>query len=360
MVEEFAIQTSREYLRRLASSPVSGRFSGSGAAEFNEWKQQFIRRLSGLFAVYDGTSNYIVPELHIVRETGWHECKRIDLRYKNPEYNLNVPAVVLEPPPNKNNGAGIVCQHGHGEWGRLSVIGDRSNAETAREIDHYKYDYGLYFAHNGYTIIAIDLLGFGERTEPRSSLQSSTHRDPCDALGLFMLQYGRDLQVQQISDMRFAISILASWKGVDPERIGMAGLIHGGRTTMYATALDERIKVSVPSGICNTFADRTATWAGLCGAQIIPGIMPRADTPDIFASIAPRPLKFQVGSNDPLMVSEATENCIEHVQHCFLAGGAEERVSVDWFDGVHQFRHEPAGQWFDRWLLNEKGVDSHA
>ncbi len=177
-------------------------------------------------------------------------------------------------------------------------------------------------------------------------------------LGLFMLLYGRNLVVQQVSDIRFAISVLSSRQEVDPERLGMAGISQGGRMAMFTAALDRRIKAVVAAGSCNTFADRTAKAAGLCGAQIVPGIMPYADTPDIFASIAPRPLQLQMGSKDPVIAPKAAREGIEHVERCYREAAAAEKLSVERFEGGHEFRFESARQWFDRWLAEKHEVSS--
>lgn len=345
------VQTSRSYLENLSKTDLTGRFSGTGATSFNSWKNEFITWLSDLFAQYDKNLNYDVPSYNIISEEEWFGCKRIDLVYKNPEYNLNVPATILEPPADKNNGAAVLCQHGHGDWGRLSVIEDPKVPADTMELADFKYNFGLPLAQSGYTVIAIDLFGFGERTEPRKELKSSTGRDPCDMLGLFMMLYGRNYVVQQVSDIRFALSILSSWKGVDSERLGMAGISQGGRMTMFSAALDNRIKTVVAAGSCNTFADRTAKLAGLCGAQIIPGIMPRADTFDIFASIAPTPLQLQLGSEDPVVEPKAAEIGITQVKRCYKEAGASEKFFVERFEGGHEFRLEPARKWFDRWLM---------
>ncbi len=308
------VQTSRNYLESLAKTEICGRFSGCGAVAFNGWREDFSSWLSGVFARYENTSAFEVPEYDVVGEAEWFGCKRIDLVYRNPEYGLNVPAAVLEPPAHKNNGAAIMCRHGHGDWGRLSVIGDPKVPADAVELADFKYNFGLPLAQSGYTIIAIDLFGFGERTELRKELKSSINRDPCDMLGLFMLQYGRNLVVQQVSDIRFAISMLCSWQGVDFERVGIAGISQG--------------------------------------AQIVPGVMPRADTPDIFSSIAPRPLQLQLGSADPVVEPEAAERGIAQVLRCYEEAGAAEKISVERFEGGHEFRLGPALNWFERWLVS--------
>ncbi len=339
--------TSSEYLKNLAETEITGRFRDSGAKDFNDWKRNFVQWLLDLFQEYEYSQDHSVKNMRIVNESEWHGLRRIETRFENSDYHLIVPATILEPPKHKNKGAGIVCQHGHGNWGRLPVIGDRGKPEIVQEIDRFQYDFGLQFALEGYTIVAIDLFGFGERT---ASGESRSGRDPCDMLGLFMLLYGRNLVVEQVSAIQRAITLLADWPGVDAERIGMAGLSQGGRMTMFASALDERIKVAVVSGSHNTFRDRVATQAGLCGAQIVPKMMPYADTPDILASIAPRPLQIQWGLKDPLIIHGPAKEGIAHIERGYHEAGSDEHFMVDTFDGGHVFDFRPALAWFDKWL----------
>jgi dienelactone hydrolase len=243
-----------------------------------------------------------------------------------------------------------VCQHGHGNHGRLAVIGDGGDTDRAREIRDLRYDYGLALAQSGYHVAAIDLFGFGSRTEPRAPFARRTGRDPCDLAALFLSIAGMSSVALQVNEIRRAVTLLQETEGVAAERIGMAGLSLGGRMAMYAGAVDPRLKVLVASGACNTFRDRVAMMSGACGAQILPGLFPRADTPELFAAMAPRPLQIQWGIRDPLIVAEYAEAGIDRIERAYRAAQAEDRLSVHRFDGGHEFEHAPAVAWFDRWL----------
>jgi hypothetical protein len=78
--------------------------------------------------------------------------------------------------------------------------------------------------------------------------------------------------------------------------------------------------------------------------------MPHADTPDILAAIAPRPLQLQWGRSDPLIVHGPASAGIAHMGRCYRAAGADERFAVNTFDGGHRFDFGPALSWFDKWL----------
>jgi dienelactone hydrolase len=343
--DSFRITTAEEFLQRLAGEEIARRFVGNTSEEFAAWREEFRRWLIGLFTRHGVSEDAPpAPPFKVFEETEWHGCRRVELRFVNPSCDTVVPATILLPSKSDKNGAAILCQHGHGDWGRLSVIGDRSRPEIAQEIERYKYDYGLSLALAGYTVIAIDVMGFGQRSLPRRD-----GRDRCDMMALVLLQSGRALLPMHVSDIRLALSLLASWPGVYAESLGMAGLSLGGRLTMFAAALDERIKVAVSSGACNTYVDRIPAWGG-CGTQTLPGMLPGADTPEVFASIAPRPLQVQWGSEDELIVKEPAEAGIAHIQECYRVAGVPERFHADLFGGEHVFDIQPAVEWFGRWL----------
>ena len=130
----------------------------------------------------------------------------------------------------------------------------------------------------------------------------------------------------------------------------MTGLSQGGRMTMFASALDERIRVAVASGASNTYRDRIQARSGICGVQTVAGMLPDIDTPDVFAAIAPRPLQVQRGLSDPLLDQDVATAGAEHIATCYAAAAAAERFDDHVFDGCHVFRIEPAIAWFDRWL----------
>lgn len=337
---ERAPVAARDALMALLDERQGFRFTGDGAEEFAAWRSAFRRRLRGLFAPFGGVGpTPPEPPFQIVSTGTWHGCRRSEVRYVNTASGLGVPATVLEPGGNVR-GAAVLCLHGHGTFGRLSVIGDRSTPEKSAEVDRYKYDYGLHLAQAGYTVLAIELLGFGERAIP-----PQPRRHTCDVVGCFLEVLGSNLLALQISDVRLGLSLLGGWRGVDARRVGMAGLSYGGRMTMFTAALDGRVRAAVAAGCCNTYRDRIEALSGACGAQVVPGLLNVGDTPDMFGAIAPRPLQIQWGRRDALIPAGPARRGIRQIRRCYAAAGAAERFDLRMLDGGHEFDSPAAAKW---------------
>ncbi len=334
-----------EFIEALCALPRERRFSGNSMDEFEAWRQDFLQWLAGL-ADQPIPAEINPGKVIFDSECEWHGGRRIELSWRNPMYNLKIPATILEPASDICNNAGLVCQHGHGWFGRRPTLGERSSDEMIAEIEKSDYDFSLSMMKAGYTVIAIDLFNFGER----EIIERPGRRDKCDMVEVFLQLFNINLMALKIAEIRQAITVLSKYKNVAPDRIGMVGLSQGGRMTMFTTALDQRIKAAVVSGSCNTFLDRLTLRSGACGAQILPGLMPDADTADVFAAIAPRPLMLQWGLKDPLIIEEYSTPELEVTKNAYRAAGVPEQLCIHKFDGGHAVDHDAAIQWFNRFL----------
>ena len=157
---------------------------------------------------------------------------------------------------------------------------------------------------------------------------------------------GRTLVGMRVRDAIQAIDLLTELPEVDPARIACVGLSWGGTHAMWTTALDDRIAAAVVSGAFGLFTD-TMIESDECPCQVVPGLLPVADLPDIVSLIAPRPLLLQSGFADqhatPVVVSEA----FAVVKQAYAVSGAPAAVQLDQFAGGHVFRTDPALDWLD-------------
>lgn len=111
---------------------------------------------------------------------------------------------------------------------------------------------------------------------------------------------------------------------------GMVGLSYGGFYTLYATALDTRIRSAIS---CSFFASRDAygwsDWVWQDSANYF-------DDAEVACLVYPRRLCLEMGTRDELFGSEYSEESFERIKtYC-------KDVGTDWcslilFDGKHEF-----------------------
>ena len=246
--------------------------------------------------------------------------------------------------PDRPNGAGLLCLHGHGyKYGETLGL-DGGDREQQRVIEQYNYAYAREAARRGYVAITPELRGFGERADP-----PRPPKDMCDANFLRAIHFGQTLVGLQVCDLRAALDYLLTRPEVDPERIGCIGLSTGGRMTMVLTALDDRIKVAVPSGCLNTFRERLSIGSS-CGTQFLPGLLNVCDTPEIFGLVAPRPMLIEHGADDGTSPELYAMDAWEKIKGIYAAAGAADKLALEVFPGGHRWNGVAAWEWLERWL----------
>jgi dienelactone hydrolase len=155
-----------------------------------------------------------------------------------------------------------------------------------------------------------------------------------------------------LDDIR-AISVLASFPGVDASRLGAVGLSEGGKRTLFLAAFDQRVRTAVVSGYFTTIRDEVAVWDRLGGWDLcnaLPGLLHVADLPDIAALIAPRPLLIQNGRDDRLYDLDAVQAGFARLSKAYAGIQARRAVALDLFDGGHRFVHDGPESWLTQWL----------
>lgn len=325
------------------NAELSMQFEGTTAEDCHRWQRQFRAKLTELLG------DFSTPKEWTAEQTGRKELAD-HVRYElvlHAEGLPEVPVYLLVPPDASADSPapGVLCVHGHGNYGHHPVVGRTDLEGVAQHIARVRYDYGLQFVRRGYVVAAPCMIPFGDRVDK----SEYGGEDPCAVTFVRMMALGKLPMAANLRDLSWCLDLLQSRPEVIDGRIGCAGLSYGGRMTMLVSAMDERIRVAAPSGAFNLLQERMTTRHS-CGSQIIPGLLKYGDYSEIGGLIAPRHCVWEIGSNDPLISSRWAALFRERLERVYKALGMEDRLLFDNFEGGHQWNGRVAFPLFDKVL----------
>jgi len=221
------------------------------------------------------------------------------------------------------------------------VIACHGHSGSAYEIfDSQKmYFYGDYLAQRGYLVFAPNI-----EHEYLEGITKTIHWGPLPKEVKFPWMGQRVWMVKR------AIDFLLTQPGVDPEKIGIAGLSNGSVTSMYAAAYDPRIKLTVASGSLIMYDRMWHRELIHCRCQYIPKMEGVLDYYDLFALIAPRALVVQNGFQDPIFPVNSAVEAFTYIRRAYVIAGAPDLVIHDVHEGAHIFQINVPIAWFHRFL----------
>ena len=338
-----------QYFMDLAAKHVPQfRFSGKSEDDWRKWRDQLFPAVKATL----GKTPAKVPLNPQIRAE-WKEDGLIKQRVIfDVEEGLSAAAYVFRPENAKGPLPAILACHGHGDFGKDSVMGNRSEEPRREQIALNNYDYGLQMAKAGYAVIAIDWRGFGERDDRRKPniTQVRSERDLCNMHYLKATLLGMTVLGMDIHDGSCALDYLCRQEFVDPERIGVMGLSFGGTMSTWMSICDKRIKATDIMCYSDRFADFGIRFCNFCGSQITPGLFALCDVPDLHGLIAPQPLLIEIGSYDDCFLVDSAMSCYKELEKIYAAAGVSDKLQLDLFDGGHQWSGRQTFEFFKKHL----------
>ena len=335
-----------EYFNRKAKDWVPElHFSGSTRADWEAWERAARAKFFELLGAFPEPVDLAPDVVFSVEEDGLIRERVIF----DSEADMSVPCVVLRPADMSadRSHAAIICSHGHGEFGKEPVAGNKTSGALRQEIADHVYNYGELMARQGFLTICPDLRVFGERSDGGNPYPG---RDKCNVHFLRGVVLGIHTLTLNVWDMMRCVDYLETRPEVDPGRIGMMGLSQGGTMTTFSAAAEPRIKAADIIGYVNPWERFGVNRAQFCGSQIVPGIFKAFDTSDIAGLIAPRPLLIEMGVHDTCFFIEDQLAGYRHVEEIYRAAGVADRLSADVHPGPHAFAANKAFGFFAQHL----------
>ncbi|CAN5419147.1 alpha/beta hydrolase family protein [soil metagenome] len=218
----------------------------------------------------------------------------------------------------------IIVQPGHGLDGKIGNYGFSAN-----------------FARAGFVVLAIDIVGEGERIQHFDpEIGSSKVGRPTGEHSMAFeqaLPTGGHVSRFFIQDAVRGVDYLMSRPDVDDQRIGAFGCSGGGTITAYLAALDPRIRATATACYTNTFDEILAPGGpGPQDAeQSIPFFLERGlDLPDWIESVAPRPYAVVATTADMFPIRGARA-AYEEARRFYGLMGAQDNIRLIEGPGGH-------------------------
>ncbi|MCY0878942.1 MAG: alpha/beta fold hydrolase [Firmicutes bacterium] len=309
-----------------------------------QWENKaraFAQRLTALLGPVPDVPSVMRDECINVSRVG-----RLTVEERNVWWGQErIPLLVLYDDAGRAPRSAVICIHGH-HGNRYVLAGLANTTEDEERIRRFGYDYARQLAEAGFLTVAYDLRGFGERP---FALNPKGH-DPCDMEFLRLMLTGRTLLGLHVWDLRRVIDYLETRPDVRPGAIGCVGFSLGGTIALYGGALDRRLKAVGVFSALNHYTHYAIGAGHFCGAQVVPGLLPEADLPDVASLIAPRALWIEHGDADETFSVNDALLSIEEVAQAYRRQGVGDQLGTHVFHGGHRFELGESAAFFKRVL----------
>lgn len=305
------------------------------SGDYESWKKNARNKLRELL----GMEKYLCPGTpaqieYDVQQEGFREIRFImetEEGYFVP-CHLWLPDGIKKPPV-------MICLQGHSPGMHISLgrTKDQDAPISAGEGDR---DFSVRAIKEGFAAVALEQRNFGELQGEGRCLYSS----------LTAILQGRTTVGERVHDVTVCIDTLEKQFAdlVDVSTICCMGNSGGGTATAYSAALEDRIKLAVPSCAMCTYKDSVG-GVPHCACNYVPHIAEYFDMDDLMAMAAPKFFIQVSGLNDPENFPiDGAKEVFEKGSRVYEQLGIKERCALVIGNGGHRFYAD------DTWPLIHK------
>jgi hypothetical protein len=320
------------YTRKLHhSAPLRMTFRAKTRHEAEQWQKRLHAKLTELLGGFPEKRSPLDAQTLEVREYPGYRREKFAFRSVP---GLYVLGYLLTPKSGSAPHATVVCVPGHGR-GVDDIVGIDEKGQDRSDKAGYQHDFAIQAVEHGMAAVAIEPMAFGCRRDPvtrRKGLGTSA----CQPAAGAALLLGQTMIGWRVYDVMRTIDWIETRKELDGGRVGCMGISGGGTCTLFATALEPRIRAAMVSGYLNTFRDSIMSVSH-CMDNYVPGILNWAEQYDVAGLIAPRPLFAESGERDEIFPIDASRESFGRVQKVYELFDARAAVEQETFDGPHSF-----------------------
>jgi dienelactone hydrolase len=314
-----------------AQAPRRLRFAAPTRGAAEAWQRELREKTMELVGGFPASRSPLRPQ---VIETRTFPAYRRDKVVFDSRAGVSVLAYVLTPSRATAPVPAMICVPGHGR-GVDDLVGIDDQGRDRTDKAGYQHDFAIQIAEAGVAAVAIEPMGFGCRRDPLNAQRGLTQKG-CEPIAGGALMVGQTVIGWRVWDIMRTIDYIATRSDLDASRVGCVGISGGGTATLFAAALEPRLRVAMVSGYLNTFRDSIGSLAH-CVDNYVPGILNWAEMSDIAGLIAPRPLFVESGERDRIFPVSAAVESFRAVREIYRVFGAEDRIEHEVFPDEHVF-----------------------
>lgn len=325
---------SHEYITNKVQAVMPAmRYDGS--EDFGEWQKKARAKLEELLGL---PFEKCPDDFRIVSETEKEDYKHVAFTFQTEEgyyvsCDLLAPKGMTKPLP------GVICLQGHSTGKHISVgqakfPGDEKSIAGGR-------DFAVRTVKEGYCAIALEQRYMGTAGQTENGTPACIGK--AENAGMATLLLGRTAIGERVWDISRLIDVIEKHLTgyIDANQIICMGNSGGGTATFYASCMDERICLSMPSCAVCTYEDSIMAM-NHCPCNFIPGIRKYFDMGDLGGLIAPRPFVMVCGVEDPIFPLHGVEKTYEIVKGMYTHIGKGDQYRLVKGQGGHQFYPDDA------------------
>ena len=313
------------------AAPLRMTFRARNRAAALDWQKSLRAKLVELLGGFPDKPAPLQPQTLQVREFPGYTREKFVFQSRP---GVAVLGYLLTPKPGPAPHAAVVCIPGHGR-GVDDIVGiDPQGRDRTVKVD-YQYDYAVQVAENGMAAVAIEPMAFGCRRDPVTKAKGAGTTACQPAAGSALL-LGQTMIAWRVYDVMRTIDWVATRRELDASRVGCMGISGGGTVTLFAGAVEPRIRAAFASCSLNTFRDSIMSVSH-CIDNYVPGILNWAEMYDVAGLIAPRPFFAESGERDNIFPIAASRASFAKVKQIYEVFGAGELTGQETFDRAHSF-----------------------
>ena len=312
------------------TAPLQLTFRATHRAEAEAWQQALRAKITELVGGFAFERTPLHPQTLEVREYPAYRREKFIFESRPGNWVLGY----LLTPKGSGPFAAVIALPGHGR-GVDDIVGIDEHGHDRTVKGPYEYDYAIQIVEHGMAAVALEPMAFGCRRDALTKAKGLT-ATACQPVAGSALLLGQTMIGWRVYDVMRAMDWIATRAELDAARIGCMGCSGGGTCTLFAAALDTRIRAALVSSYLNTFRSSIMSVAH-CIDNYVPGILHWAEAYDVAGLVAPRALFAEGGTKDDIFPIAATQASFARVQKVYEVFGAADRTGLEVFDGPHGF-----------------------